>query len=110
MKPLSVAEQDVGVGQAAVTAFLRQELIGPAGGEDELLHDPPHRRYLMGTLYPKQTSTAELEELEEQDGSGGSVGEELADDPVTLANEWMPSSIGLSFFVHSQPQITVDVW
>ncbi len=91
-------------------AYARRELIGPAGEVDELLHDPPHRRYLMGTLYPQETTTTELEEIEPQDEADGSVGEDLADDPVTLAHEWMPSSIGISFYVPAKTSVNVDVW
>ena len=68
-------------GRQAVLDYAQNELYGPAGGEDELLHDPPHRRYLLGTLYPQETGTVEVEEVEAQDEGEGSVGEDLADDP-----------------------------
>jgi Helicase conserved C-terminal domain len=97
-------------GRDAVVEFLRRELIGPAGGEDELLADPPHRRYVMGTLYPQETDTGELEEIEEEDAAAGSVRDELADDPVTLAHEWMPSSVGLTFFVRGTDAVSCRVW
>src|SRR5262245_404352 len=97
-------------GRRAFLGYVRRELYGPAGGRDELLHDPPHRRYLIGTLYPQQTGTDEVGEEEVQDGGEGSVGEDLADDPVTLAHEWMPSSIGLSFFMQTAGDLDVDVW
>lgn len=93
-----------------VVDFVRRELIGPAGGDDELLGDPPHRRYLMGTLYPRETTTAELEDIEPQDEADGSLGDELADDPVTLAHEWMPSSIGVSFYVSAGATLACEVW
>src|SRR4051812_40013330 len=86
------------LGREAVAGYLRDELIGPSGGEDEVLGDPPHRRYIMGTLYPQATSTVEIDEQEPEDGDG-SLGEDLADDPVTLAHEWMPSSVGMTFYL-----------
>jgi len=97
-------------GRDAVVAYLGAELIGPAGDADEVLHDPPHRRYLMGTLYPQETQTTELEEIEADDAAEGSIGEELADDPVTLAHEWMPSSIGVSFFLTGAETLECRVW
>jgi hypothetical protein len=97
-------------GRQAVLEFARNELYGPAGGQDEVLHDPPHRRYLLGTIYPQETGTQDVEELEAQDEGEGSVGEDLADDPTTLAHEWMPSSIGMSFFIPAGVVLQCDVW
>ncbi|MGW1093414.1 hypothetical protein ACWD4L_46445, partial [Streptomyces sp. NPDC002596] len=34
--------------------YLTRQLVGPAGGDDEVLDAPPDRQYLMGTLYPQQ--------------------------------------------------------
>ena len=82
-----------------IVGYLRSQVVGPREGAQEIVEDPPHRRYLMGTLYPQNASTTEVVETDEADGPGGSVGDELADDPVKLANEWLPSSIGLTFYV-----------
>src|SRR5437764_1311002 len=108
-KLLALAETTA-AGRQAVLDYARNELYGPANAEDELLHDPPHRRYLLGTLYPQETGTDEVADVEAQDESEGSVGEDLADDPVTLAHEWMPSSIGMSFFIPTDVSLECDVW
>lgn len=84
-----------------ILEYMASQVVGPREGPGEVVEDPPHRRYLMGTLYPQNASTTEVVETEDTDGPGGSVGEELADDPVRLANEWLPSSIGLSFYLSS---------
>lgn len=88
-------------------AYLRKQLVGPAGPEDETLVDPPDRRYLMGTLYPRGAS---LLEHSQDDGeqafneTEAGTGEEdsFADDPVAEANAWLPSSLGFSFFTNAR--------
>jgi hypothetical protein len=83
--------------------YLRRQLVGPAGGEDELLQAPPDRQYLMGTLYPQE---ADLERhlslaAEDPDGLGTERGSEDTDpvtDPVPESNAWLPSSLGFSFY------------
>ncbi|MGW1836429.1 helicase-related protein [Streptomyces sp. NPDC002067] len=87
--------------------YLRKQLVGPAGAEDETLVDPPDRRYLMGTLYPRG---APLEKHADDDGGqgftevGAGTGDEeaFADDPVAEANAWLPSSLGFSFFTNAR--------
>ncbi len=95
--------------RSAIVDDLASQVVGPRDGAHEVVDDPPHRRYLMGTLYPQNTSTAEVVETDEPDGPGGSIGEELADDPVKLANEWLPNSIGLSFYVSGAETLECQV-
>ena len=85
--------------------YLRDQLVGPAGGEDEVLRDPPDRRYLMGTLYPRSAELRnqlwEDEEETNEAAAGTSEEDRFADDPVAEANAWLPSSLGLSFFTNA---------
>ncbi|MBU3865638.1 helicase [Streptomyces sp. 4503] len=88
-------------------AYLRRQLVGPAVDEYETLVDPPDRRYLMGTLYPRGAS---LLEHSQEDGeqhfnetaAGGGEEDGFADDPVAEANAWLPSSLGFSFFTDAR--------
>lgn len=92
--------------------YLRKQLVGPAGDDNETLVDPPDRRYLMGTLYPRGAS---LPKHAQEDGelvfdeAAAGIGEEdrFADDPVAEANAWLPSSLGFSFFTDA-PEIEVS--
>ena len=34
-------------------AYVRGQLVGPFGGDCEVIADPPNRRYLMGILFPR---------------------------------------------------------
>jgi hypothetical protein len=77
---------------------LRDELLGPAGGEDEELtsRERPTLRYLVGRLAPAGTSVAA-----EEDEGGADAGADDDDSdtgyasPITMAMN--PSAIGLSF-------------
>ncbi|MFE9492723.1 helicase-related protein [Streptomyces collinus] len=83
--------------------YLHRQLVGPVGGEQEILDAPPDRQYLMGTLYPQEADLQRQLYLaaKEPDGPGT---EARADDtspstdPVPEANSWLPSSLGLSFY------------
>ncbi|OEV02292.1 helicase [Streptomyces qinglanensis] len=91
----------------AFVSYLREQLVGPAGGEDEILVDPPDRRYLMGTLYPRGASLqahsqTEGEEDFHEAAAGSGEEDNFADDPVAEANAWLPSSLGVSFFTDAR--------
>lgn len=94
-----------------IVAYIRRQLVGPFGGDHEIIHDPPNRRYLMGILFPRQTSFAayvENEGEQEDEQSATVTGDEsqYSDDPVSAANDFLPASQGLSFFT---PATTVTV-
>ncbi len=87
--------------------YLRKQLVGPAVAADETLVDPPDRRYLMGTLYPRGASLLEHSQDDgEQDfnetAAGSGEEDSFADDPVAEANAWLPSSLGFSFFTNAR--------
>ncbi|MYU56347.1 MULTISPECIES: helicase-related protein [Streptomyces] len=93
--------------RADFVTYLRRQLVGPAVAEDEILADPPDRRYLMGTLYPRGASLLEHSQDDgEQDfnetEAGNGEEDSFADDPVAEANAWLPSSLGFSFFTNAR--------
>ncbi|MGW4246260.1 helicase-related protein [Nocardia sp. NPDC004722] len=82
------------------------DLLGPAGGPDEVLtDDQPITAYPTGVLYPQQVdAVAEAEIAGEDDGSDNSGGvysdpDETGDVGVALAGRRRPSSMGLTFAV-----------
>ncbi|MFD9724230.1 helicase-related protein [Streptomyces sp. NPDC059072] len=95
----------------ALVESLRDDLMGPVGGEDEILvDDAPITVYPVGVLFPRpgpEDLAAEPGELESvRDGQDSAPeparrgGEEDAGDlGVSLANVRMPSSFGLTFAV-----------
>jgi len=91
--------------------YLRRELVGPAGGQkEELEGEPPQKRYTMGILFPVAALVDKETGEEEEEAGGNESREEPTDDPITLAGQWMPSSMGLSFFFIGDPRIQISVY
>lgn len=89
--------------------YLRQQLIGPVGGPEEVLGEPAPQRYLMGVLFPQRAASDVAFEDDVVEDTAGEVGEETGDDPITLANQYMPSSLGLSFVVPHEASVRVTI-
>jgi hypothetical protein len=97
-------------GRDILINYLRKELTGPAdGSREELEGEPPYNRYTLGVLFAPSTEGKEMYEEEEEikgdDGDESSTG-----DPVSLANQFLPSSMGLSFYFKGRPQLEVSVY
>ena len=95
-----------------IVDYLHRELLGPFNGEREILHEEPHKRYITGTLYPSNStieSNSEEDEEEVNGVAGGTEPEDQADDPVVLANQYLPACLGLSFYLSSNPRIDLKV-
>ncbi|ABC32370.1 conserved hypothetical protein [Hahella chejuensis KCTC 2396] len=73
-----------------IVMLLEKELVGPLGGEKEVLTDKPHKRYLMGVLFPK---AVEQDEGDEDD----SETIDQVDSSIALSSEFKPSSVAISF-------------
>ena len=110
--------------------FVRDDLVGPAHGPDETLEDQPTIRYSAGVLFPQELENDEslppagddveididestLEPIDQDEKQttkslGGEPSDNDYDDTVTLANEYKPSAIGLTFAVPKEArEITV---
>jgi hypothetical protein len=85
--------------------YLRRQLVGPVSGPTEELIEAPSQRYLMGILFPQRSASEDAFDEDVIDEGQGQIGDETGDDPVTLANQYMPSSVGLSFVVSGQARI-----
>ncbi|MGW0885863.1 helicase-related protein [Streptomyces sp. NPDC002671] len=83
--------------------YLTRQLVGPAGGDDEVLDAPPDRQYLMGTLYPQQADRRRRLDLAADDPEAPGTEQDGPDvdpapDPVPETNSWLPASLGISFY------------
>ncbi|RSN18695.1 helicase [Streptomyces sp. WAC 01325] len=83
--------------------YLTRQLVGPAGGADEVLEAPPDRQYLMGTLYPQQADRQRRLDLAADDPEAAGAEQDAPDvdpapDPVPETNSWLPASLGVSFY------------
>ncbi|WP_328914387.1 MULTISPECIES: helicase-related protein [unclassified Streptomyces] len=86
-----------------LVGYLSRQLVGPAGGDDEVLDAPPDRQYLMGTLYPQQADLQRQLALAADDPDAPGAESDAPDvdptpDPVPETNSWLPASLGLSFY------------
>jgi hypothetical protein len=95
-------------GRDALVKYLRRELVGPAGGEhEELDREPPHKRYTLGVLFPQDAAGEADDEVDE---TPDNLADLHSDDPVTLAGQYMPSSLGISFFFIGEPEVEVKAY
>lgn len=80
-------------------SYLRQQLIGPLLGPEEYIeNDSPHKRYLMGILFPPATRVDEVDE---------SHGGESTTEAVN--NDSRPSSIAVSFIASANSCFSISV-
>lgn len=82
---------------------VRLELLGPVGGEQEALTDPPTTAYHTGILHPRRNGpTQRFERVLENDDTPVDArlgADEHPDIGVSLANTADPSSMGMTFAV-----------
>lgn len=76
-------------GRNSIVEYLNHELVGPVDGKNEVLTEKPHKRYLMGILFPLEAVEDDVD-----DDTADQV-----DNTVSLSSEFKPSSMALSFAV-----------
>ncbi|WP_062355847.1 helicase-related protein [Herbidospora yilanensis] len=92
---------------------LRGDLLGPVGGDEEILKDAPLDAYTTGILFPRLTDTEVDEERDAQVDEGQAPAiltvDELPDTGVSLANTQTPSSMGLTVAVDTRTANTLRI-
>ena len=104
--------------QEVVSEF-KSLVFGPRGGPNEFI--PGKRglilRYLTGILFPVGqsrgdiASSAEAGDYEDESGGDISSGEEFSadqDNPLSMANEELPSSVGITFTVRKNTTLYIN--
>lgn len=95
--------------------LLRNELVGPSGGPDETLRERPDKRYLMGTLFPRNATAAQVVQEEVTSAAGEAAaevdgdGDEGIDSPTDLMFQRLPASVGISFATAVSGTVEMDV-
>ncbi|WP_377453820.1 helicase-related protein [Rhodococcoides fascians] len=77
---------------------LRRDLLGPAGGDEEVLEEAPLDRYVVGVLWPLDDA---LQDEPEPDSAEPDTVDGASDSPVAQSLMRYPSSMGLTFTVDS---------
>ncbi len=108
-----------GTTPAAVTlrddlvSHVRQQLFGPTFGDQEELprNDAPHKRYLVGVLFPREMNGTGDRIVEVDEELGVPVGgEDQPDDsPLAAMLQRAPASAGMTFAVAAGSSIEIEV-
>ena len=108
-----LAENDGAADRLSVLEYVKQQLIGPVGGDDELLREQPHRRYLTAILFPTEAEadTGLAEDIQDDIPGDvvGQIGEDLGDDPVALTGQRLPSAVGVSFVLPQWTSVRAEI-
>jgi hypothetical protein len=92
---------------------LRDQLFGPTSGEEEelLKTDPPHKRYILGVLYPRESGGGGNGGLEDDEDIGVAVGDgdEPDDSPLAAMLQRAPASAGITFAVDAGSSVRIEI-
>ena len=106
-----MTETDGRDSRALMLEYVARQLIGPWDGEDELLHERPQARYLTGILFPQEADAgADLDlvaDLEDEVADPSTDDED--EDPLALAQQQLPSSVGVSFMLPRWGSVLVEI-
>ncbi|MGB5115990.1 MAG: helicase-related protein [Providencia rettgeri] len=78
--------------------YVRAQLVGPAQGVREEIKDAPHKRYLLGTLFPPTVAFDESDESQGEDST-----------TEALSNDFKPSSMAMSFAAQRSSEFKVEI-
>lgn len=94
-----------------ISEEIRNLLIGPYDGTNEVVSGRLSLRYLAGILYPVGSTRGQLQQEESPESADTGGGDEFSADsenPLSLANEMLPSSVAISCCVHKGSQVVVE--
>lgn len=78
-----------------VEEIIRDDLLGPVESDEVICGERPADYYILGKLYPQNTSA----EMESRGSSTEDCGEIDAEDSISLCNNKKPSSFGVSISI-----------
>ena len=104
------AEADLRTERSGVVAYMHHQLVGPLGGASEVIDGSPLDRYLLGTLYPQSADAAEMQQEEESEASAAGDADAEVENPISMAFERLPASMGMSFYVDGTDRVKCGVW
>lgn len=89
--------------------YLRVQLVGPSGGAEEEIVEPPNKKYSLGILFPQDAEdtvfNASEQESAEDPGDEGEL-----ESPISKAYQNLPASMGTSFYVNGTGALAVELW
>jgi hypothetical protein len=91
---------------------IRKLLIGPYDGPNEKVSGRLSLKYLSGILYPVGSTRGQVQSEAENKSADTGASDEFSadtDNPLSLANEMLPSSVALSFCVPRGEEVRVSL-
>src|SRR4051794_22333472 len=85
-----------------LSELLIADLVGPSGGDEEVIDDAPITRYVAGVLYPAGGGwphAGVADASQDEDEADGYDEVAVPDPAVAMANVKNPASLGLTFAV-----------
>lgn len=100
-----------------LVASVKAEMVGPGSEadylcppENEIISENPLQRYSLGILYPQKLEILQEEDDSFSNSASESEENEFLDVGTTIANQYYPSSLGLSFYVTGiNPELQVKI-
>lgn len=100
-----------------ILAAIKAEMVGPGSEgnylvpqEQEIISENPMQRYSLGILYPQKLEIAQEDNDSSENAAAKSDENEFLDVGTAIANQYYPSSLGLSFYVSGlNPELRVQV-
>lgn len=86
------------INRSEIINYINRQLVGPLS-ENELINDKPHKRYLIGILFP----VAAIEDEEDEDTP------DEVNDTVSLASEFKPSAMAISFALSEKSKLKIKL-
>lgn len=96
--------------RAEIVSYLHHQLIGPLSRADEELEGNPLDRYLLGVLYPQSASADEIQNEEASEASAAAEEDADVENPISMAFERLPASMGISFYIEGTDRVRCGVW
>lgn len=108
---MSIAAESLLSGERSqLVTYLHHHLVGPLGGINERLDGSPLDHYILGVLYPQSSNAAEIQKEEESEASASAEEEAEVENPISMAFERLPASLGISFYVDGTDRVKCGVW
>ena len=80
---------------------LKEDLVGPKNGIDEILNERPSERYITGIIFPKRTEIPSEQHEQNDKVNSSSVLDEDDDQESSIYKNFKPATCGISFVIVS---------
>jgi hypothetical protein len=83
---------------------LKEDLIGPKNGDNEILNERPSERYITGIIFPKRTEISSDQHEQNDQVNSSSTLEDDDDQESSIYKSFKPATCGISFAIETNTQ------